>query len=212
MSFVIAVMRPGYSVLAGDTQLNDDNGETPIKGIKVFAVDNSTVVGFTGNYKEGRHVMDKFLSMYDVKKEFDEKALLLSGILKGYCKKGNVILVETKLGKTQYAIYSDDFGWGCRKKTVTQPEVIPLLPPGFPEKEGYEFDSSSNYRHQAIDSVKWVSQRSKFVNGIVYGTEMDGQTVSHFTDGIDISDVIRTKGLWIKVAGRIVAYDVDKLQ
>lgn len=77
MSFVIAVMRPGYSVIAGDTQLNDDNGETPIKGIKVFAVDNSTVVGFAGNYKEGRHVMDKFLSMYDVKKEFDEKALLL---------------------------------------------------------------------------------------------------------------------------------------
>ena len=50
MSLVIAVCSRTQIVIAGDTQLNDDNGVLPITGMKVIPVGQYAIAGFTGDY------------------------------------------------------------------------------------------------------------------------------------------------------------------
>lgn len=68
MSFVVSVMKPGHSIVAGDTQLNDDNGPRKETGIKVFPITNNIVIGFTGDYLEGREAIGLFLEQHKEKK------------------------------------------------------------------------------------------------------------------------------------------------
>lgn len=185
MSFVVAVMKPGYSVVAGDTQLNDDNGPRVETGIKVFPVNDSMVIGFTGDYLEGREAIDKFLQQHKTKKDFTGKVVLLSRLLKNQCKKGNVILVETKPGAAQYAVLSDTYNWRFDLKQVQQTEVKTLLPDDASDDYCKRYITSENkLKVQVIDCVKAVSQISEFVNDKVYGIEMDGKGLIQFTDGI----------------------------
>ena len=69
MSFVVAVMRPGYAVVAGDTQLNDDNGKRPETGIKVFPVfDENTVIGLVGDYRGHLKTIEQIKKLLLIKK------------------------------------------------------------------------------------------------------------------------------------------------
>ena len=119
-------------------------------------------------------------------------------------------MIETKPRTTQYALFSNDFGWNNRMALVNHPEVRTLLPPGYDEiHNGYQFDLNNGIRSQVVNCVKMVSKHSDSVNEIVYGIEMDGERFNHFSDGIDISDIIRTKGLWTyDKDGRVVACEI----
>lgn len=190
MSFVIAVMKPGYSIVAGDTQLNDDNGPRKETGIKVFPITNNIVIGFTGDYLEGREAIGLFLEQHKAKKDFTGEASLLSKLLKEYCKKGNVLLIETKPEETQYAVTSDDYGWKYDLRKVQQIGIKTLLPNDASEDYCKRYiTSEDNLKNQVINCVKAVSIISESVNDKIYGIEMDGKGLKQFTDGIDFSKI-----------------------
>ena len=74
-------------------------------------MDRNIVVGFTGNYLEGRESIDEFISAHKAKKLFSEKAQMLSELLRRRCKDGNAILVETCITTTKYALFSSKDDW-----------------------------------------------------------------------------------------------------
>ena len=193
MSFVVAAMKPGYSIVAGDTQLNDDNGALSIMGIKVFPIDACMVIGFTGNYIEGRAAISEFMEQHKGKKDFLGNVSLLSKCLKTHCKKGNVILVETKNDKTWYAILSDKYNWKYECKQVLCTEVKTLLPDDNDDvNDEYcrnYINSEEKLRSQIIDCIKAVSHISRSVNDKVFGFEMNGSNLFQFTEGVSLSEI-----------------------
>lgn len=190
MSFVVAVMKSGYSIIAGDTQLNDDNGPITATGIKVFPVNNNIVIGFTGNYLEGRESVDGFLSAYKDQKLFSEKAKVLSNLLKTRCKDGNVILVETFIHNTEYALFSSKEEWAPDIHVLSGVQVKTLFPPDVEESEYYRYITSpDNLKSQVINCIRAVSKDSSSVNDKVYGIEMDGHGLKQFTDGIEFEAI-----------------------
>lgn len=190
MSFVVAVMKSGYSIIAGDTQLNDDNGPIAATGIKVFPVNNNIVIGFTGNYLEGRKTVGEFCSVYKDRKLFSEKAKLLSYILKRKCRDGNVILVETFIHITEYALFSSKEEWNPDIHVLSDVQVKALFPPDVEEGKYYRYITSpDNLKAQVINCIRAVSNDSASVNDRVYGIEMDGNGLKQFTDGIEFDSI-----------------------
>lgn len=195
MSFVVAIMKSGYSIVAGDTQLNDDNGPIEATGIKVFPVDRNIVAGFTGNYLEGRESIDEFISAHKAKKLFSEKAQMLSELLRRRCKDGNAILVETCITTTKYALFSSKDDWTSDIQVLSGVQVKALFPPDVHEENYYKnITSPDNLKPQVINCIRAVSRDSASVNDKIYGIEMDGYGLKQFTEGIEFKAITMSYG------------------
>lgn len=190
MSFVVAVMKPGYSIVAGDTQLNDDNGPIQDLGAKVYRITDNIVVGITGEYEGARIAVGGLQSELQTKKDFTGKATLLSQMMKEWCKEGNAIIVETLMNRTQFATMSDKNNWKMNLNRVDGTRVIPLLPPDATQEFCQKYiTSEDNIKEQVISCIKAVAGISETVNDKVYGFEMHGTSVEQFSDGVNISDL-----------------------
>ena len=190
MSFVVAVMRPGYSVVAGDTQLNDENGRRPETGIKVFPLDDYTVVGLVGDYTGHLNTIQSFIAHSDKRLAFEEKTSLFSKLLSEKCKDYNGIMVCVIDGKTLYSVFSSQEDWKSVPTTAHEGEVKVLVPPDVKEEFCYPYITSLiDIKAQAIRCVKAVGSRSTSVNDKVFGAELTGKGTIFFTDGIQYNDI-----------------------
>lgn len=191
MSIVVAVMKPGYAIVAGDTQLNDDNGPIKALGAKVYKIDESTIVGITGEYLGARLAVGGLQSEFKEKKDFTGKANLLSKMMKEWCNKGNAIIVEVKNGRTQFATMSDKSGWRIELNPCLKEIQVKIL---FPPDITLEFCqqyilSEDNIKEQIVECIKAVAGVSESVNDKIMGMETDGTTMLQFTCGVELSEL-----------------------
>lgn len=190
MSFVISVMRSGYSIVAGDTQLNDENGKRPETGIKVFPLDDFTVLGLVGDYTGHLNTIQKFKGYGERLLSFEEKTTLISKLLSENCKDYNGIMVCVMDGKTLYSIFSNHKDWESVPKVAHDGEVKVLVPPDVKEEFCYPYITSLfDIKSQAIRCVKAVGSCSTSVNDKVFGAEITSGGSTFFTDGIQYDDI-----------------------
>lgn len=191
MSIIVAVMKPGHAIVAGDTQLNDDNGPIKDLGAKVYQIDDNIIVGITGEYQGARLAVGGLQSEIETKKDFTGKASLLSKMMKECCKEGNAIIVEVKNGRTQFATMSDRSGWRIDLiPRVERIQVISLFPSDVTQEFCQQYISSEdNIKEQIIECIKAVAGISESVNDKIMGMETDGTKILQFTFGVDPSEL-----------------------
>ena len=184
-------MKDGYAVVAGDTQLNDKNGAVDLTGIKVFPIDQKTVVGLVGDYGGHLQSIDLLRRRYTQEDgSFVEKTATLYGLLKQYAESFNGIVVTVDDKGVFYSILSDKEEWNSGIVKAKNGEVKVLIPPDVKEEYCYQFITSlTGLKNQAVSCIKAVGKVSNSVNEKVFGAEMTVHEVKYFTDGIKYEDI-----------------------
>ena len=188
MSFVIAVMKKQYAVVAGDTQLNDENGKITATGIKILPVDNHTVIGLVGDYRGHLSFFEKLRSLSIAQKDFNEKTKICYDLLKECCNDFNGILVAVDNKETRYSVLSSKIE--LVSKIAGDGEVKVLLPPDVKEEFCYPYVTSlDDLKQQAVNCIRAVGSVSVSVNEKVFGFELTKNGLRPFTDGIDYENI-----------------------
>lgn len=189
MSFVISIISPQYGIVAGDTQLNDDNGKIELTGMKVAPVSDDAVIGFTGHYFEETAAIAEYANNR-MDTDFSVAVKDLRQCFQRNCSEGNAIIIKIQNGSMKYAILDSKRNWEYSIIFANGIDLELLLPPDVNEDfcEPF-FLSPLPLKNQVISCIKAVSKVSDFVNDKVYGVEIKNGRIHQFTDGIDIMDI-----------------------
>ncbi len=193
MSFVVSVIEENSFIIAGDTQLNDDNGKIDQTGIKVFPIDPSFVIGITGDYFGYLSVVNRMISENNSDLPFAEKIKLLNYLFYQESISANVIAVGRNKGNMYFTTMSDKTKWHYTIETVKgkgNASVKFLLPPDVEERFCYPFFSNlNNLQNSVINCIRAVSKKSASVNDSIFGVMTKGTDLQFFTNNIDYNKI-----------------------
>lgn len=130
MSLIVAACSKEKIIIAGDTQLNDDNGPLPFTGMKVVPVGDTTVAGLVGDYEGYKKVADYFSSKPELHfLSFQDKAESICSILHHSGVKCNFVLAGFENNVPQIVCTGTDYGYRYHIEQVNDGTVRTLLPP-----------------------------------------------------------------------------------
>lgn len=191
MSLVIAVCSRTQIVIAGDTQLNDDNGVLPITGMKVIPAGQYAIAGFTGDYDgtiQVGHLFSAKPELYSA--SLKSKADAICEVLLDHKIECNFVLAGFENGVTKLICTGKDYNYKFQVEDVKNGTVRALLPPDLTIENCIRFfPSTFNLRSQTVSCIKTLSQNSKSVNDKICGFEVTTNGLRCFTDGISYEDI-----------------------
>jgi hypothetical protein len=191
LSLVIAVCSRTQIVIAGDTQLNDDNGVLPITGMKVIPVGQYAIAGFTGDYDgtiQVGHLFSAKPELYSA--SLKSKADAICEVLLDHKIECNFVLAGFENGVTKLICTGKDYNYKFQVEDVKNGTVRALLPPDLTIENCIRFfPSTFNLRSQTVSCIKTLSQNSKSVNDKICGFEVTTNGLRCFTDGISYEDI-----------------------
>lgn len=189
MSFVLAVMTPGRCIIAGDTQLNDDNGPIKATGIKVLPINNHTAIGITGRYCEYLDAYNEVISQCTNEPSYGKIKELFSASLKEHCPQYNAVIVQCNTACNYFTLLSSG-GTDEGIYVAADGTVKALLPPGITTEECQRIMTPSNdLKDSMISCIRGVSKISNTVNAKVFGLEFSPSELRSFTDGITYDQI-----------------------
>lgn len=191
MSLIIAACSRAKIVIAGDTQLNDDNGPISFTGMKVIPIGNSTVAGLSGEYEGYMKVADYFSAkpeLYSL--SFQEKADTIINILINSGISCNFLLAGFEDSISKVVCTGKDYRYRYNIELVSTGLVRTLLPPDITDAvcRPY-FTSIQNLKTQTINCICAASRISQSVNDKICGFEITPHDLQCFTYGINYDDI-----------------------
>ncbi len=193
MSFVISIISKDSFIIAGDTQLNNENGKIPETGIKVFPIDTSFVVGMTGDYKGNIFSIEELFRFSAKEKIFSKRVERLSQLLGQASTDSNALAAGLEDGKALFATLGYQTGWKYQIQSVSKvgdSTVRFLLPPNVDERIIYPcFNDISDLKNCVINCVRVVSRHSSSVNDKVFGVQATTSGLYLFTDNTNYDQI-----------------------
>ena len=191
MSFVVAAIAKNNVYVLGDTQLNDENGAIKETGMKVLAIGNNTLVGFTGTYK---YFIEMAQNLTDsiTNASFEDKICFVKQYANANDAKNNVVVIGIENGETKYIVMGDDYGYDLPITIVNNNDIAikALLPPDVTEDfcKPYIY-SMINLKFQMCNCINAVSTKSVSVNNKIMGFHMNANSIQLITENIQYEDI-----------------------
>ena len=191
MSLIVAACSREKIIIAGDTQLNDDNGPLPFTGMKVVPVGNTMVAGLAGDYEGYRKVADYFSSKPELHfLSFQDKAEAICSLLHHSGVKCNFVLAGFENNVPQIVCTGTDYGYRYHIEQVNNGTVRTLLPPDVTDEMCRRFFTSIyGLKIQTVNCIRGVSRISQSVNDKICGFEITPHSLKCVTDGIKYEDI-----------------------
>lgn len=190
MSLVICVATTNNIIIAGDTQINNENGPLQDTAMKVFPIGKDTLVGITGDYKTYIEAANKRTTELDTANaSFEEKVSFIKNMI--YGKNNNAVIAGFDREKVKLKVMGHEYGYNDSIIEVNNgAEIKILLPPGITTEMCRPYITSlNNLKGQVINCIKRISRKSNTVNDKVCGLETDGVNLEAFTSGIEYKDI-----------------------
>lgn len=189
MSLVICVATTNNVIIAGDTQVNNEDGPLQNTVMKVFPIGKDTLVGITGAYKTYIEAANKRILELDEDASFEEKVSFIKNMI--YGKNNNAVIAGIDSGKVKLQVMGREYGYNDSIIEVNNgAEIKVLLPPGITTEMCQPYITSlDNLREQVVNCIKQISKKSDTVNDKVCGLTTDGVNLEVFTSGIEYKDI-----------------------
>lgn len=192
MSIVVAVMKKDSVTMAGDTQLNDENGAIRDLGLKVFPCGSNVLIGMTGEYRSYINAANILMNSRNLRnKGIEAIAEDIKRIIEG--KKNNVVIAQLTSKETRFVVMGNEYGYDCLVESVANPEsaaVKVLLPPGLTAEFCMPYITSlDNLKNQISRCIAAVSTVSDTVNNKVCGFEMCSKGIRLFCKNVKYEDI-----------------------
>lgn len=191
MSVVVAAITNGKIIMVGDTQLNHkEMGAIQATSIKVFPLDNYTLVGITGNFDSHIEIANG-IKQLSTGLSFEDKINYVKNCIQKDDRDNNVIIATIESGITKFNIMGNEYGYNNPIEMVTNgADIKVLLPPKVTEEmcKPYIF-SLIGIRQQVFSCIEAVSNWSDTVNNKMVGFEINENGCQLLTKNIKYEDV-----------------------